>query len=142
MVNVPESFSIAVHTLALLAEKPGVPLAGKAVAEALGLSPSHVAKVLPRLSRAGLLDSRPGPSGGVCFTRDPKTVTLAMIQNAIEGQTVPRNGCLLPRKACPGNRCALGCFLSKTEAEFRRVFQTTTLADILRGVKVKKVKRN
>ena len=140
MLNIPEPISIAIHTLALLAKKPGVPLTGKAVAEACGLSPTHVAKVLPRLVRAGLLESRPGPSGGMCFTRKPETITLSMIQNAIEGQPVPRKGCLLPREACPGNRCALGCFLSKMEAEVRRVFTTTTLADILRGAQTKRKK--
>ena len=138
MFNIPEPLSIAVHTLALLAEKPGAALPGKTVAEALGLSPTHLAKVLPRLARAGLLESRPGPNGGVCFTGKPSKITLAMIQNAIEGPPVPRKGCLLPREACPGNRCALGTFLSKMEAEARRVFKTTTLADILRGTQRKR----
>jgi len=138
MPNVPESFSIAVHTLALLARKPGVRHAGKDIAEACRFSTHHLSKVLAQLVRAGLLESKRGPSGGVCFTGKPETITLSMIQNAIDGQPVPRKGCLLPREACPGNRCALGTFLSKMEAECQRVFNTTTLADILRGVKIKR----
>jgi len=140
MLKVQESFSIAVHALVRLAQKPGVHHAGNDIAEACQFSTHHLSKVLAQLVRAGLLESKRGPSGGVRFTRKPEAVTLSMIQDAIEGQPVPRKGCLLPPGACPGNRCALGCFLSKMETEVRRVFTTTTLADILRGAQPKRKK--
>ena len=138
MPNVPESFSIAVHTLALLARKPGVRHAGKDIAEACRFSTHHLSKVLAQLVRAGLLESKRGPSGGVCFTGKPEKITLAMVRDAVEGRPAAKKGCLLPHEVCPGKRCALGCLLSKMEAEFQRVFNTTTLADILRGVKIKR----
>jgi len=138
MSNIPESLSIAVHTLAKLAENPGVSLPGKSIAEECGFSPNHLSKILPRLARAKLLESRTGPAGGVCFTGKPEKITLAMVRDAVEGRPAAKKGCLLPHEVCPGKRCALGCLLSKMEAEFQRVFNTTTLADILRGVKIKR----
>jgi len=137
MISVPESFSIALHALVLLAGKPGVYQSGTRIAEAYGFSAHHLSKVLASLARAGLLESQRGPSGGVCFTLNPKDVTLAMIRDAVEGQAAPRKGCLLPIQACPGKRCVVGCFLSKMEAEFQRIFKTTTLADILRSIQKK-----
>jgi len=137
MMSVPESFSIALHALVLLAGKPGVYQPGTQIAETCGCSAHHLAKVLPSLVRAGLLESQRGPSGGVCFTLNPKDVTLAMIRDATEGQAAPRKGCLLPHEICPGKRCVVGCFLSKMEAEFQRIFKTTTLADILRSIQKK-----
>jgi len=137
MISVPETFSIALHALVLLAGKRGVYLSGKQIAETYRFSAHHVAKVLAQLVRAGLLESQRGPSGGVCFTLRPQDVTLGMVRHVVEGRVVARKGCLLPPDVCPGNRCVAGCFLSKMEREFRRVFQTTTLADVLRSAKKK-----
>jgi len=138
MIHVPETFSIALHTLAILAGEPGVYQSGKRIAENCQFSANHLSKVVPLLVRAGLLEARRGPSRGVCFTLDPKEVTLEMIRRAVEGRVAPRKGCLLPHEVCPGKRCVLGCFLSKMEAEFQRVFKSTTLADILRYVQKRK----
>jgi len=140
MITVPESFSIALHALLQLADKPGVYLSGKHIAETCQFSQHHLAKVLASLVRAGLLESQRGPSGGVCFTRAPKDITLAMISEAVEGREAPRKGCLLPHEVCPGKRCVVGCFLDTMEAEFRRVFANTTLADILRSTHQKSKK--
>ena len=134
MICVPESFSIALHALVLVAGKPGGYQSGKRIAEACQVSAHHLSKVLASLARAGLLESQRGPSGGVCFRRKPEEVTLSMIRDAIEGQAVPRKGCLLPYDVCPGNRCAAGRFLFRMAAELQRVLKVTTLADVLRSI--------
>ena len=137
MITIPESFSIALHSLLLLADKPGAYQSGKRIAETCRFSQHHLAKVLAALVHAGLLDSQRGPSGGVCLARTPEDITLATIRDAVEGRAIPRKGCLLLREVCPGKRCAVGCFLATMEAEFERIFKTTTLADVLRSTHMK-----
>ena len=138
MINIPEQLSMAVHTLAALAADPGVPRSGREIAEAHGWSHNHLAKVQARLVHAGLVKSRCGKAGGILFTRKPGKVTLAMIRDAVCGAPSKSKYCLLPGKVCPGNRCALGRFITKMEAEFKHAFARTTLADILRDIQPKK----
>lgn len=134
MIAISEALSMAIHSTLILAEKPGVFQSGKQIAEICRFSQHHLAKVLGQLTRAGLLESQRGPSGGVRFVLKPGKVTLAMIRDAIEGRDPAPKGCLLALDVCPGQRCVVGRLFAKMEADIERVFQTTTLADVLRSI--------
>ena len=61
------------------------PLSPRAMAEALGESPSYLAKVLRHLVRAGILKAHRGPNGGVSLNRPPESVTLLAVVEACQG---------------------------------------------------------
>src|SRR3954453_20037924 len=57
-------FSLAVHVLTLLGNDASARVSSEFLAGSAGSSPEHVRRVLAPLRRAGLVRSRPGPSGG------------------------------------------------------------------------------
>jgi len=57
------------------------------LAEAAGLPPSFLAKVMQQLTAAGLIESTRGRGGGIRLARDPGTIRLYDIAASTEDQT-------------------------------------------------------
>ena len=64
VLRISEAATLALHTLALLASRPGVILSTHKIAKRLEASEAHLAKVLQRLARMGLVRSIRGARGG------------------------------------------------------------------------------
>lgn len=65
------------------------PLSASALAEQQGLETRKLEAVLQRLSRAGLLKSVRGPSGGYLLGGEKAEITVAMITRAVLGGDLP-----------------------------------------------------
>ena len=96
MLRISEAASLAIHAMAVVAGKPEEVHSTHGVATALGVSEAHLAKVMQRLTRAGLVSSVRGPKGGFVLARPAAEVTLLAIFEAIEGHLEPK-GCLLKK---------------------------------------------
>src|SRR5580704_5611814 len=57
----------------------------KDLAEMYGMPQEALAKILQRLSKAGLLLSQYGTNGGYTLARDPRTISAFEVIRAIEG---------------------------------------------------------
>ncbi len=128
MIKISEAASLALHTMALLASCPGEKFSTKVMASRLGVSEAHLAKVLQRLGREGLVRSRRGPKGGFVLAKNPADVTLLEVYEAAEGPLVIRD-CLLQQPVCQGH-CILGNLLVEISERVRNYFSNTTLADL------------
>ena len=95
-----------------------------------GASEAHLAKVMQRLVKAGLVASTRGPKGGFRLARPAETVTLLDVYEAVEGPVEPL-GCLLGRPACRGSVCMFGDFLRDFDTRFRGYMATTTLHQLV-----------
>ena len=101
------------------------------LAEDLGLSRNHLAKIMQHLSRAGLIDTRRGGNGGAVLARPAADIRLGDIVRLLEeGQ---------PLVECFGNggrtcsidgQCRLKARLRSAEAAFLDDLNRSTLADI------------
>ncbi|QCI79404.1 SUF system Fe-S cluster assembly regulator [Hankyongella ginsenosidimutans] len=60
-------------------------ISAQGVAANTGLPAPTVAKIMGQLSRAGLLESRRGPSGGFQLARGPEQISVAAITEAVDG---------------------------------------------------------
>lgn len=69
--------SYAIHALLLLAEEPG--LSAAEIAAKLKAPPAFMAKVLSKLAKAGLVESRMGRAGGVRLKALPEEITLLKV---------------------------------------------------------------
>jgi Rrf2 family protein len=78
-------FAIGVHVLTLLASTPDGPQSSEEMADSVGSNAVHIRRVLGRLRRAGLVESRPGPHGGWRALRDPAEVRLGDVWRAVDG---------------------------------------------------------
>ncbi|MCP4900046.1 MAG: Rrf2 family transcriptional regulator, partial [bacterium] len=89
MLRISEAASLGIHAMGLLAIHPDRSLSARTIAEKFSVSEAHLSKVLQRLTKVGLLASTRGPKGGFSLTRDPETVTLLEVFEAIEGPVEP-----------------------------------------------------
>lgn len=101
------------------------------LAEDLGLSRNHLAKIMQHLSRAGLIDTRRGGGGGAVLARPAADIRLGdIVRQLEEGQ--PLVECFGPHgSGCSiDGRCRLKARLRSAEAAFLGDLNCTTLADI------------
>ncbi|MGF1428137.1 RrF2 family transcriptional regulator [Kitasatospora sp. LaBMicrA B282] len=101
------------------------------------LSGSYLAKQLQALSRAGLIHAVQGKSGGYALTRDPASITVLDVVEAVEGPG-PAFVCTEIRQrgpvAAPPAACTTPCAIARTmaaaEAAWRQALVAVTVADL------------
>jgi len=74
---------IALHILGFLTARGGEPLTSDVMADTYGTSPVVLRRVLAKLQRAGLVETKRGANGGSVLARDPKTITLRQAYEAV-----------------------------------------------------------
>jgi Rrf2 family protein len=95
------------------------------------IPPSFLAKVINQLSRAGLLIARRGPTGGIELAREPHTVTLRHIVEAMEGE-VAVNVCTSTEPYdCFRSGCALKGAFQTAQQAFLASLDSVSLADLV-----------
>jgi Rrf2 family protein len=134
-IKISEAASLAFHTAAYLTQNPERLVSSREIARALGASENHLAKVLQRLARSGIVHSTRGPSGGFRLRPNGEKMKLAEIFEAVEGPIGPTR-CLLALPVCKGNRCALGSVIHKADEAVKRCLEGTTLAELARGFRL------
>ncbi len=140
-----EGVEQAIHSVTLLARASGESvLAASALAEFHGISPSYLLKHLQAMSKAGILATVPGPSGGYRLARVPQKITLLDIVLAVEGAQ-PAFRCAeirqrgpdpLPGPA-PTTPCEINAAMLRAERAYRAELAKVTIADILAQVAAK-----
>ena len=128
IMKVSDAASLALHASAFLAAREGERVATSRIAEALTVSAAHLAKVLGRLERAGLVLGTRGPGGGFELARTPSKVTLKDVYEAVEGP-IKCDRCLLGKPVC-GGRCMLGDLVSSINDQVRAKFGAVRLSDV------------
>ena len=84
---VNSSFSIAVHALVYLNHMEKV-LSSEELARNVCTNPVLIRKVMSKLKKAGIVDTKGGNSGGYVFTADAEALTLERISEAIDAHFV------------------------------------------------------
>jgi len=133
LINISEAASLGLHTMALLAKSERQRLTNQEMAELLGASVHHLAKVMRRLVKVGLVDSIRGPQGGFVLGKPAKDITLLGIYEAIEGP-VERVGCLFQNPVCDGGSCVLGRAVESVHEQLRDYLGNTTLDELAADV--------
>ncbi|MDO9511621.1 MAG: Rrf2 family transcriptional regulator [Bacteroidales bacterium] len=129
VVNLSEASSLAIHAMVLIA-KSDKQINVSQIADLMGSSRNHLAKVMQRLVKEGFVKSLRGPSGGFTMQQKPEDITLLQIFECIEGPIQP-TGCPLDRQVCPFDKCLMGGIVTDTTIQIREYFQSHTLADML-----------
>ncbi len=116
IVKLSEAASIALHAMTLLAARADDHVSVKDLASRLPVSETHLAKVLQRLVKAGLVTSVRGPGGGFALRAEPRATTLLQIYEAIEGKLEVAECMFSQRPASCG-----ACILDDALAEANRI---------------------
>ena len=129
LVKIPEAVSLALHSMAVLAEHPGEVITTKEIADLLGASSAHLAKVLKTLEHTGYVRSWRGPAGGFQLAGSADEITLMDIYVAIEGP-LETEGCLLTSNLCGGEACIFGEIIRSLDTQFREKLAQTKLSEL------------
>lgn len=129
VLRISDAASLALHTMGLLAAHKGEVLATPAIAEQLEVSEAHLSKVLQRLSKLDLVTSVRGAKGGFRLDREPTSISLLEVYEAIDGPLRP-SACLLGHRSCGGRSCILGDLLGTVNEQVARHFGSRTVADL------------
>lgn len=76
-------FSVATHALVFLSCKNTV-LSSEELAESICTNPARVRKVVSKLKKAGLVETKEGSVGGCRFGGDPAAMDLAQVAEALD----------------------------------------------------------
>lgn len=83
-----QNFPIALHVMGFLAARDGEPLTSDTLAATYGTSPVVLRRVLVRLQDAGLITTRRGAHGGSVLAREPATIHLRAVYEAVMEEDV------------------------------------------------------
>jgi Rrf2 family protein len=127
---ISQTAEYALRAIVCLANQNGVPRTTAYIAELTRTPAGYLAKVMQSLSRAGLISARRGLNGGFVLKKDPESLTLLEIVNAVDPiQRYPQ--CPLGL-AHPGRRlCPLHARLDHAAELVENAFAETTVAELL-----------
>jgi Rrf2 family protein len=134
-----EGVEWTVHCCVLLATiPPDATLPVARLAEFHGVPGPYLAKHLQALTRAGVLESVPGPRGGYRLARPASTITVLEVVEAIDGRE-PAFSCTeirrrgpaggLPAKAYP-RPCGIHVLMDRADEAWRGELAATTVGDL------------
>lgn len=131
IVQLSEAASLAIHSMVLIAQSKEQ-INVTQIAEKLGSSKNHLAKVMQRLVKDGLVKSTRGPSGGFVLKIPAEEITLLDIYQSIEG-VIEEDGCPLDRQICAFDKCLMGNLIYNLTQEFKKYFKNQKLSDFIKG---------
>jgi Rrf2 family protein len=121
-----EAASIALHSMVLIAKSDEI-INVSVIADTIGSSKHHIAKILQRLVKDGFINSLRGPTGGFSLKKKPAKISFLDIYEAIEGK-INITSCPLEKDVCPFDKeCIMNKVTSKMEKEFKEYMQSQTL---------------
>ena len=85
VIRFSEAASIAIHGTVLIAKSEGFMNVDK-IAEIMGASRHHVAKVMQQVKKSGYVKSLRGPLGGFKLVKKPEEITLLDLYQSVEGK--------------------------------------------------------
>ncbi len=127
LLQLSEAASLALHSMVLIAKSENHINVNK-LAEQMGSSRNHLAKVLQQLVKYNYLKSVRGPSGGFILNKPASEITILNIYEAIEGEVVSPE-CPLDKCICPFDKCLMGNLIKDMTKQFKEYFQDHTLKD-------------
>ncbi len=140
MAHITNSVEYGIHCLLWLVDPASGQPSSRDLAELQGISPSFVAKIFPKLEKAGIVQAAAGVRGGYRLARAPADITVLDIVDAIEGNK-PLFDCQEIRDRCAvfdgdapnwatNGVCAIHAAMLRAEKAMRESLAQETLASI------------
>ncbi len=129
LINLSEAASLAIHSMVLIA-KSKTHINVNKLAEEMGASRNHLAKIMQQLVKFGFLKSVRGPNGGFVLNMAPENITMLSIYEAIEGK-IEVHDCPLDRQICPFDKCLMSGLVKDVSIQFKDYFSKNTIADYI-----------
>lgn len=125
MTTFSQTTGYAIEALACLARRNGQSMLVREIAECTNLPLPYLAKVLNRLSEAGIVESKRGYKGGVKLVKAPGAISLLEINTAVEA------GRAAAAEEAPAPPIGQGTFWNAFQQSYREKLASMTLDDVL-----------
>ena len=130
-------FSMAVHTLALLARYEEKPINSEFLACSVKTNAVVIRRLLSELARSNFVVSQAGANGGTRLAREPENICLLGVYRAVENGQV-----FALRRNAPDKKCDIGRNIETVLCEIQSCLDTAvedalgkiTLADVVRKI--------
>jgi Rrf2 family protein len=136
MSNTNQRFSVSVHILTLLALSKDSVVTSEAIAASVDTNPVVIRRTMSHLRQRGLVDSRPGTSGGWRLVKPPDQISLCEVFHAVSHDDI------LSMHSHPNPECPIGGNIQKSLEEVfgkaqnavETALSKITISDILQDV--------
>ena len=128
LLNIPESLSLALHSLKWLSHLGGT-LSAVDISNRTGMSVNHLSKVLRKLVKGGIINVSKGPGGGFYLTDEQKSKKLIEVYLIFENLPTDK-ACIYENPLCDKKKCVFGGLLCKVNDDFLNHFNNTSIADL------------
>lgn len=131
-------FSIAVHSLVLLAHRTDRMATSEIIAENVRTHPARVRKVLGILRKHGFVTTREGIGGGYMLHCDPETTDLAQVYRAVSSGTLkpgwcsgdPERGCMIGANV----QTVMDGLFQEAELHLEQFWAKWTISEVLKEI--------
>ncbi len=128
----PQTVEYALRLIVVLAGRRHHQATAQELAASAGVSGPYLYRVIGRLTRAGLIRSRPGPGGGYQLAREPAEITMLDVVSAMgELQRIER--CPLGLEEDRDELCPLHRELARLTEQIEATFARITIDQLVRG---------
>jgi Rrf2 family transcriptional regulator, nitric oxide-sensitive transcriptional repressor len=128
LINISEAASLAVYGMILIAKNKPLRMNIKELSEKLQASPTHLAKVFQKLSKAGLVRSLRGPAGGFELYKEADEISVLDIYEVIDGKLTV-NGCPFDKDFCAFQACIFNSEMNHISTEIYELFKNLKLSE-------------
>jgi Rrf2 family protein len=120
----------AVRAVVWMAQRPGQPQKVREIAQGTHAAPGYLVKVLQALVKAGILSAQRGSHGGFSLERDPASLSVLEVINAID--PIARiQACPLGLPGHGTDLCTVHHCIDHALATIEEAFGASTIADLL-----------
>jgi Rrf2 family protein len=135
---VNSEFSIAVHSLVLLAHRTDHMASSELIAQNVCTHPARVRKVMSILKKHGFVSTKEGLGGGYILSCDPETTDLGRIYRAVSAGTLkpawcsgdPETGCMIASNV----QTVMDGLFQEAENHLEAYWKRWTVTDVLRQI--------
>jgi Rrf2 family protein len=139
VASVNTQFSIAVHVLAAIANYES-PFTSEVLARSVNANAVFVKRILVKLSKAKLVTTSVGKSGGYDLARSPKSISLFDIYSAVSPPSAFAIHTYAEAKGCVVScniKEVMGEVLLGTQSALENDLKRTSLADVVSKIRSK-----
>lgn len=129
--------AVAVHVAAILAMQGETPSTSDWIAGSVNTNPVVVRRILAALSKAGIVSSHRGTTGGSVLIRHPEAISLLDLARAVDDEDGPSLHHQPPNPVCPVGAHILPVLtgiLTDAEAQREKALAGVTIAGVLDAI--------
>lgn len=151
MAHITSSVEYGLHCLLWLVDPASGRPSSRDLAELQGISPSFVAKIFPKLEKAGIVQAAAGVRGGYRLAKPPGEISVLDVVDAIEGSKALfdcqeiRDRCAVFDDDAPSwatnGVCSIHAVMLRAEQAMRDSLARETLASLAAAVSRKAPKK-